>query len=324
MTTTPRAPAPLLRLTLVTGVIGLLVLLTGCASGGDESSSGGSTADTSEPAAEPGVSDLKGGADGDAAADTPGAGQSSKGAARQTAVTPALDRAVISTGQVTLHAAQVSRARAEVLRLVTSWGGTVADEQTSSDDRGRVVDSTMTLRVPSSRFGDAMDGLASVGEVEQQSRKSEDVTTQVIDNAARVRAAERSIRQIENLLRRATDLGDVIAIESDLARRQADLDSLKSQQAWLKDQTSLSTINVYLSHTPKVGPEEKEARGFLAGLDQGWDALRGATVALMTVLGAVLPFAVLAGLLGVPLWLLLRRRAGSSTVSGESAPARSA
>ena len=76
-----------------------------------------------------------------------------------------------------------------------------------------------------------MNALGELGEVEQQSRKSEDVTTKVIDNDARVRAAERSIRQIENLLSRAEKLGDIIAIESDLARRQADLDSLKSQQA---------------------------------------------------------------------------------------------
>ena len=69
--------------------------------------------------------------------------------------------------------------------------------------------------------------------------------------------------------------GDIIAIESDLARRQADLDSLKSQQAWLEDQTSLSTINVHLAR-PQVQAPEDEARGFLAGLEDGWDALANA------------------------------------------------
>ena len=118
------------------------------------------------------------------------------------------------------------------------------------------------------------------------------------------------------LLGRARALRDIIAIESDLARRQADLDSLKSQQAWLEDQTSLSTINVQLSR-PGEAPEDE--RGFLAGLGDGWDAMKGTTVVLLTVVGAVLPFAVLMALLGVPLWLVLRRR-----VSAGSAPARSA
>jgi hypothetical protein len=232
------------------------------------------------------------------------------------AITP-LNREVISTGQISVSSASISKARADVIRLVTSYDGTIADEQTDSDERGRIHDSTLTLRVPTPSFAEAMDALARIGEVQHQSRKSEDVTTQVLDNEARVRAAERAIRQIEVLLGRANALRDIIAIESDLARRQADLDSLKSQQAWLADQTSLSTITVHLSR-PGEAPED-EARGFLAGLGDGWNAMQGATVVLLTVVGAVLPFAVLMALLGVPLWLVLRRR-----VSAGSAPARSA
>ena len=153
-----------------------------------------------------------------------------------------------------------------------------------------------------------MDAFGTLGKVEQRSQKSEDVTTKVIDNDARVRAGERSIQQIEALLSRAQKLGDIIAIENDLARRQADLDSLKSQQAWLEDQTSLSTITVYLSRPAAHHHTTHEAKGFLAGLANGWDAFRGATVAVLTALGAVLPFAVLLALLGVPLWLVVRRR----------------
>jgi len=241
----------------------------------------------------------------------------------QVVATEPMTRAVISTGQVTIHPASVNRARAEVMRLVSSWNGTIADEQTGSDRTGHIVDSTMTLRVPSARFSEAMSAFAGLGDVEQESRKAEDVTTKVIDNDARVRAAERSIRQIENLLGRAHKLGDIIAIENDLARRQADLDSLKSQQAYLADQASLSTINVYLS--PKgTGSETGGTRGFLTGLEDGWTALRASTALLMTVVGAVLPFAVVLVLLGVPLWLIVRRRLGVGHLNGGSAPARSA
>jgi hypothetical protein len=240
------------------------------------------------------------------------------------AATEPMNRAVVSTGQVTLHPDSITRARSEAMRLVTAWGGTVADEQSSGDDRGRITESTLTLRVPSSRFAEAMTVLAGLGRLEQQSRTSEDVTTRVMDNEARVRAAERSIRQIENLLARARRLSDVIAIESDLARRQADLDSLKTQQAYLADQTSLSTIDVYLSKIGHIGPGDRSARGFLAGLDGGWSAMKGAVVVLLTVLGAALPFAVVLLLLGVPLWLVVRRRLGAGPVSAGTPPARSA
>lgn len=238
--------------------------------------------------------------------------------------TQPMTRAVISTGQVSLRPESINRARSEVMRLVSSWGGIVADEQSSSDDHGRIVDSTMTLRVPTAKFSEAMNAFADLGKVDQQSRKSEDVTTKVIDNDARVRAAERSIRQIENLLGRAEKLSDIIAIESDLARRQADLDSLKSQQAYLSDQTSLSTINVYLNRTRHAQREPDDARGFLAGLDDGWTAMKSATVVLLTGVGAVLPFALVLLVLGVPVWLVVRRRLGAGHVSAASAPAQSA
>jgi hypothetical protein len=238
------------------------------------------------------------------------------------AATQPMTRAVISTGQVSIRPASIDKARAEVMRLAASWGGTVADEQSSSDSRGRMVDSTLTLRVPTAKFSEALNAFAGLGKVDQESRKSEDVTTKVIDNDARVRAAERSIRQIEVLLDRAQKLGDIIAIESDLARRQADLDSLKSQQAYLSDQTSMSTINVYLSRTPHVRPRAHDAHGFLAGLDDGWTAMKGATVVLLTVVGAVLPFALVLLVLGVPLWLVVRRRLAAGHVSAASAPAQ--
>ncbi len=244
-------------------------------------------------------------------------------AAKRVVATEPMTRAVISTGQVSLRPESISKARAEVMRLVSSWGGTVADEQTTSDQGGRVVESTLTLRVPTARFAEALDAFGKLGKVEHQSRTSEDVTTKVIDTDARVRAAERSIRQIENLLARAQKLSDVIAVESDLARRQADLDSLKSQQAYLADQTSLSTINVYLSRDG-ARPEKDEARGFLAGLDGGWTALKGATVILLTVIGAVLPFALVLVVLGVPIWLVARRWLRGVRLSAGSVPAQSA
>ncbi len=312
-----------LRILLVVPVLLLVAVLAIAAfnvrnqsHSGSDTEASRSTASDSEPAqGQTQDRDQSGGS-----AKTPSDGAVGK----QVLATEPMSRAVISTGQVSLRPESMSKARSEVMRMVAGWGGTIADEQTTSDDRGRIVDSSMTLRVPTAKFSEALNAFGTLGKVEQVSRSSEDVTTKVIDTQARVRAAERSIRQIENLLGRAQQLSDIISIESDLARRQADLDSLKSQQAYLADQTSLSTINVYLSRTGAPRPEKDEARGFLAGLDGGWTALKGATVILLTILGAVLPFSLVLLLLGVPLWLVVRRRVGIGPINAGSAPAQSA
>ena len=219
---------------------------------------------------------------------------------------PLQTRAVISTGTVSLRSRDVERARFDVQQVVDAHGGEISDEQTATDDDGEIDLSRLVIRVPSRSFDEVMDELGDVADLRSAKRTSEDVTTEVIDIGVRVRAQEKSLERIELLLARAQNLRAVIAIESQLTRRQAELDSLKAQQAYLADQTSLSTITVFLERTERPTPAERDEAGFLTGLAAGWDALRSGATVLATVLGAVLPFTVVLLLLGVPVWLLVR------------------
>ena len=218
---------------------------------------------------------------------------------------------MISSGTVSLSSKDVAGTRQEVQRIVDAQGGDVTEENTETDEDGEASYSRFVVRVPSAKFSAAMSALEAVDGVVASNRGSEDVTTQVIDNDVRVRAQEASLKRVELLLAEATSLKNLIWIESQLTTRQAELDSLKSQQSWLTDQTSLSTITVDISaKQDKVVTKEKddEPAGFLTGLSGGMKALTGTLVALATVLGALLPFAVLALVVGLPAWLVVRRR----------------
>ncbi len=48
--------------------------------------------------------------------------------------------------------------------------------------------------------------------------------------------------------------------------------------------------------------------GFMAGLTGGWDAFTSSVRVVLTILGALVPFVAAGLLLGVPGWLLWRRR----------------
>lgn len=233
-------------------------------------------------------------------------------------------RAVISKGSVDLHAEDVAAARFEVLEVMDSYDGEVSDEETSTDDEGDLEYSRMVLRVPSGDFSEAMADLAGIATLESSRRSSEDVTTQVIDTTARVRAQERSLRRIEALLAEAADLRQVIAIESQLASRQAELDSLKQQLAYLSDQTSMSRIVVHLDRLEPEETEEVEEddrAGFLVGLGDGWSALGSLASGTARVIGVLLPFAGALLLLAIPAWLLVRtvrRHRPAATASGSA------
>jgi hypothetical protein len=217
---------------------------------------------------------------------------------------------VIQTGTMTVRSEDVAAARFDLEKVVDALDGTIADEKTTATSEGEVRLSRVVLRIPSDDFDAAMTDLAELGEVTASTRKAEDVTGEVIDTRARIRAQEQSLARVEVLFSRAEDIRDIVAIEAQLSRRQAELDSLKGQLAYLEDQTTYSTITVYLEPTPEQStpaPQQDDDNAFVAGLESGWHALSVLGAGLATVAGALLPFAVVALVLGVPALVLARR-----------------
>jgi hypothetical protein len=151
--------------------------------------------------------------------------------------------------------------------------------------------------------------------VTTSTESARDVTTQVIDVDERVRTLSNSLERLQRFQRTARTARDLIRYEDQITARQAELRSLRSQQSYLADQTSLSTLTVRLSrplHHAAV-PGALDGAGFLAGLRGGWHALVAALVVVVTGVGAALPFLLLAGLLGVPALLWLRSRRAAAT-----------
>jgi hypothetical protein len=273
--------------------------LVACGAGANSDSKSSATGGGSASAAEP--------APADGLSSTSDFGSSEKtGADKSVSRDAAIQRAVIATGSLSLTTRHLDDVRQDAMNLVKGLGGNVAEEQSQSDTHGRLDRVDLTLRVPAASFERALDGLGGLGTVRHRQQSVEDVTTQVIDNNARVKAQEASVESIERLLAHATTIAEIISVEQQLSSRQADLDSLKQQQKWLADQTSMSTIQLTMTR-PSKKPVEA-GTGFFSGFGRGWHALGRSTVAVGTALGAVLPFAVLLALVGTPVWLVVRRR----------------
>lgn len=289
----------------VLGGLALTIALSGCSGG-----SGGS-ADSEAPA---------GGAVSDSArgSDALGVLETNADAPRRSVT----EWSMIAKGTVVLRSRDVAGARFDVRQIVDRYAGEVSDEQTDTDRDGEVVSAHLVLRIPSADFGEAMADLEDVADLKFSGRSAKDVTTQVIDTQVRLRAQRRSIARIETLLDRAQNLRDIVLIESQLTRRQADLDSLEQQSAYLRDQTSLATITVDIDHERAATEEPEDRTGFLAGLSAGWHGLVAVAVGLATAAGALLPWVVVLLVLAVPGWLVVhwlrRRRAAPGEAPAEA------
>lgn len=288
----PRPASRAVRAAVALAATLALGLVAGCSSGGGSDAGGSSSGDV---------------AASDSLAALDGPREAAQPASAGRAGSPELQqRKVISTGELVLRADDVARARDAARRVAGQHGGEITEEQTDRDDDGEAVTAHLVLRVPAARFADAMHALSEVAEERYSTSHSKDVTTRVIDTRTRLRTQRRSVARVQELLARAQDLRDIVLIEAQLSRRQAALESLEQQAAYLADQTARSTITVDLEHEHAAAGPGTDHTGFLPGLSAGWHGLVTVAVGLATAVGALLPFAGVLLVLALVAWPALR------------------
>lgn len=280
--------------TLVTALC-LLVALTACsASSGADESLAGPQAAYDAPA---GRADGGGAADGDDAAleDGPDDGQQ-----------------VVQTAHVNMTAEDPVAAAREVVTLVTGLDGRVdARYERAASGAHDLGSATLTVRVPSKAMATLPDDLGEIGEVQDYLVETENVTNAAQDLDARITATELSVERMSALLARASSSSELIEAESALTERQANLERLRSERARLADRVALSTVDVEI-WAPADAPQplDDDPPTFLDGLETGWDAFTATVRGVLVVLGVLLPWLVVAGLVtGVVLAVRRRRRA---------------
>lgn len=262
-----------------------LTLAAGCSSSGGGGSNGSAAGDG---AASSGVATQVGAGRGAKAA---GGGST----AGRTIVRGAVvgERSIVYTADLSVRVRAVGPAMDRATQLATAAGGFVFGQRTDGPR-----DADVTLKVPAARFTALLGSLGHLGTRLSTSESASDVSQDVIDLRSRVASARASVTRIRALLAKATKIGEIVEIEGELTQREADLESLEGQLGVLTNQVALSTIDLHLT-APRAHPAPAPVRdhsGFLGGLRGGWDAFVTAGTALVTAVGAVLPFAALAAI----------------------------
>lgn len=216
-----------------------------------------------------------------------------------------LDRQVITTGYVTVVVEQPLDAAAEATRITESAGGRVDGRTEYAPVDGRRGSATLTLRLPADSLTEVLDQLKALGEVDEVSLYTNDVTMESRDLDARITALEAAIERLLALLATADTTEALIQLETAITDRQAELESLKSQQRYLADQVSMSTVTLNLISTQDAPVDDPVT--FLDGLAAGWNAFVAFFAGLLVALGVLLPWLVLAGIVAAVIIVIVRR-----------------
>jgi hypothetical protein len=242
-----------------------------------------------------------------------GAGGSSARSASTTSLAPT-GQQLIQTAQLSVRASNVDSALARATAIVSDAGGYVSSENAASGE-GKPSQATATVmfRIPAAVYPQTLAALtgAGLGTQLSLSEQAQDVTQQVADVSSRVASDEAAIAQLRALLAHAGSVGELLDVQNQINSQESDLESMLAQQTALNHETSYATLTLNLVGpkavvTPKPKPNQPPP-GLTGGLSRGWHAFRVTLSWLLTVIGAVAPFAAAVAVIGGLGWWARRR-----------------
>jgi hypothetical protein len=181
----------------------------------------------------------------------------------------------------------------EARTVADGLGGFVVSSSASQGSHGRLVRGTLVIRIPASKYSDAMRSLAGLGRVEGRQESGQDVSQEYVDLKARARQLQAVEAQLLELLSRANTVGAALAVQQQLNQVQLDLEQAKGRLQYLDDQVAFATISLDLRERLAVGGKSgdsfsvvgawaRAAHGFLAVI--GWTFVVLATAAPLLIL----------------------------------------
>ena len=112
----------------------------------------------------------------------------------------------------------------------------------------------MTVRVPEPSLEQAMEAVSQLGQVVKRDISADDVTERVVDLNARAGTLRAMRDRLRDLLARAESISSIITVEQELARVQAELDSIEQRLEYLRGNAALAELAVGADRRRILGP----------------------------------------------------------------------
>lgn len=199
-------------------------------------------------------------------------------------------RSVILTANISMKASDPWATADKAQAIALSVGGDVLGVNESGGKDNHLA--SLTLRVPSDRFNDALRQLRALdGEVVSSTVDGKDVTDQFVDLKARLAAKQAEEQRYNALLARANTIDEILKVDAALGAVRTQIEQLQGQVNSIASRTQFSTIVMTItpSATAVVTPPPAPA----------WDPAKTAATALAALALMLRSFADLA------IWLLI-------------------
>ncbi len=229
---------------------------------------------------------------------------------------------IVKTAELSLVVPDTRTGLNDVTRIATEAGGHVSSSSTRK--QGDRLLATVVIRVPAASFEAVLEKLRALGDVQADAVGGEDVTAEYVDLASRLKNLEAVEKELLTILTETREKGgkaeDVLAVYREITAIRNEIETIKGRMKYLTDRAAMSTVTVHLSPTvpetqvvPKGWYPDQTLKNALSALVTLLQFLTDLGIWLAVFSVCLIPFAVVAGVVLLVVWIRRRRATGQAT-----------
>lgn len=205
---------------------------------------------------------------------------------------------VIRTAVLALVSDDFDHARSKLEDILKRHHGYLGQlTAAGSQESARTLEAT--LRVPADQLDATISELKSLGRVDGESQKGEEVSQQYVDLQARLSNARETEQTLLDILRHRTGkLSDVLQVEQEIASVREEIERMEAEKKNMEKQVAFSTVNMKVTEDFKqhvhVVPDSTSTRLRNAAVD-GYETMVAGLINLMLFFASAGPSILLWG-----------------------------
>ncbi|MBR2718986.1 MAG: DUF4349 domain-containing protein [Clostridia bacterium] len=220
------------------------------------------------------------------------------------------EKKIIRSASLTITTQTYDESLENLKRLCEEKGGWIAYAYENANSARRSA--TLTMRVPAKEFDSFLQGAGDTGRITQRSESADDVTESYYDTKSRLETQQALMARLQALVTDAADLSDLLALESQIADTQYQIDRLQSSLNRTDSQVDYATVDVTLREEipadSLITKEKTLGERLMDAIETGWESFVEFLGDMVVFLAAALPFLVVIAVIVIVVKIIRRRR----------------
>lgn len=217
---------------------------------------------------------------------------------------------IIRTASLTITTQTFEESLAALRAKCESLGGWIA--YSSENDGSTRRTANLTLRIPSQQLDAFLADAGNTGRVTWRSESADDVTESYYDTQARLATQQALMARLQALVTDAADLSDLLALESQIADTQYQIDRLQASLNSTDRQVDYATVDISLQEekpSDSITDTEKSLGERIAdALFTGWESFVEFLADMAVFIAAALPFIAIVTVVVIVVKVIRKRK----------------